>query len=51
MGQTLLAAVVLGLLDALLELLQGRGGDVVEELANPLGELAVVSAVGDDGEV
>ena len=51
MGKALLTTVVLGLLGALAELLQGSGRDVVEELADPLGELAVVSAVGDNGEV
>lgn len=50
-SEALLTAVVLGLLAALAELLEGRGRDVVEELANPLGELAVVGAVGDNGEV
>jgi hypothetical protein len=47
-GQALLAAVVLG---GLRVQGLGSGGDVVEELADPLGELAVVSAVGDNGEV
>lgn len=50
-GKALLTTVVLGLLGTLAELLERGGRDVVEELANPLGELAVVSTVGDNGEV
>ena len=47
----LLTTVVLGLVLTGSRLLDGRGRDVVEELAHPLGELAVVGAVGYDGEV
>ena len=50
-GEALLTTVVLGLLGALAELLEGSGRDVVEELANPLGKVAVVGTVGDKSEV
>ena len=50
-GDTLLTTVVLGLVGTGVGLLERGAGDVLEELANPLGELAVVGTVGDDGEV
>ena len=51
MCKTLLTTVILGLLGTLAKLLEGSGRDVVEKLANPLGELAVVGTVGDNSKV
>lgn len=46
-----LTTVVLGLLRASIRLIRSRGGDIIEELVHPLGELAVVCTVGNNSEV